>query len=161
MRMPLLGSGCLVVGVLAACGDDGVTIVVNVTAPPMTIVGPSARLAVALYGYDTTLADASADRLLTHIDSVDRLPLVLELTLPADAAAQIDQGGGPVPRSEARFYLGQVVIDLDGDGLICDGDLDRGVPVTGLASFDADGPRAAFAVTMSVHDTGVCAVLGQ
>jgi hypothetical protein len=97
--------------------------------------GPEARVIVALWGYDRYLADAGASLIASW-----QLPLeptgVVELDIPDEPHALIDQGEGPVAADQAGYYF-QIHVDVDGDGQLCPGDLRQDYAVADQEFFDA------------------------
>jgi hypothetical protein len=122
MVTPRLGCAVLLAMSAVACGslsDDRVEL--RVTGPGEAL-GPDSVLLIRLYGYDGYESDIEATRILDHDVPLVRLPLTIELVVPDDPHTRIVQGA-PVDADDARYYFA-IDGDLDGDGRICQGELE-------------------------------------
>lgn len=121
----------------------------DVSGPAEVELGSSSQLTVALYGHDTTLADAPATLLKTFEFPLAALPDTVPIVVPADARERIEfVGKEPLPAENVGFYL-VAHGDVDGDGQICPGELMMaGEPFF----FGPEIPSGAVAVPMIVKD---------
>jgi|GEM_PF-1975070 len=104
----------------------------------VTLTGDTADLdgggtaMVVLYGFDANIADQSADIVRRAEVPIEAFPLDVELEF-ADA---LDRIWGEPSSEDARFYF-FAGVDLDDDGRICSGDLEK--------DYDAAGGVGTFA----------------
>jgi len=120
-----------------------------VTGPEGIALGPQSTLAITLYGFDSRVADAAATVIRTARIELAALPSDATITLPTDARERIADDTGPLAEGDASYYL-VVDLDVDGDDMICPGDLNDDVDEIGI--FGSEGPGGPLAMPMKVVD---------
>ena len=102
------------------------------------------------WGSEGGLQDAGASAVARYAIEVESLPAAIELDLPKDPHAQIDQGHGPVTREKASYYF-SVTVDVGRDGKVCASDLVQDYNRTGTKAFGDAPPRSH---TIAVKEYG-------
>jgi len=83
-------------------------------------LGAAAKARISLWAYDSTIADQADTLLAVANTSVNALPSAVSMSVPDDAEGRVTPNSGASTR---LCYYVSVVIDVDGDGQICPGDL--------------------------------------
>ncbi len=144
---------CLI-GVLALCGacnddDDRYSVEIEGQAA----LSNDAKVRIQLFGIDANIADAPASLIDGQIFPVISLPELYELNWPRNAESLIQNP--PVnPSSQPRFYL-FVTLDVDGDGMLCQGDLVRDRDATPSENL-SERPTSTITVVMKEQEADVC-----
>lgn len=152
---PSLRSMACLVGVLAlcsACDDDDNRYSIRLEGDS-AIVFSNANAKILLFGINSTFQDNPATVIDVNILPVNKLPVQFDLTWPQDAESLIDTP--PVTEAgQARYYF-SVSVDIDGDGMICQGDLIRDFDQTPFLSF-SERPTSTTTIVMKAQEIEFC-----
>ncbi len=112
-----------------------------------------AKARVVLFGINSTFVDQPGTLIDEIILAVTDLPVLYELDWPKDAHTLIQNPPVTDP-SNARYSL-FVTIDVDGDGMMCQGDLRRDYDVSPNVSFSAR-PTGTTTIVMTEQEVDFC-----